>query len=68
MSFVGNVYDHGAGFVSEVLDEVPEGWKVIKGASMAPNGYVFVSNGKSRFTSPQEYKSALVPKEVALRS
>ncbi len=61
------VYDHGAGLISDVLDEVPEGWKVMKGAAMAPRGYMFACNGKSRFANPSEYKSALVPIEAALR-
>lgn len=42
----------------EVLEEAPEGWKKIKGAMTQPCGYVWYSNGKSRFGG--EYKSCLV--------
>lgn len=47
----------------EVLDHVPEGWKVIGGANMAPNGYRFINNNKSRWSD--EYRHALVPEDVA---
>lgn len=36
------------------LDKMPEGWKIVRGASTAPNGYVWIHNcgnpfeGKSR--------------------
>ncbi len=48
-----------------VLSSIPKGWKVIPGATMAPRGYVFIGNGKSRFARPSEYRHALVPIEVA---
>lgn len=47
----------------EVLDHVPEGWKVIPGATAHPHGYRWVNNNKSLFGG--EYKQALVPEEVA---
>ena len=40
------------------LDKMPEGWKEIKGATTAPNGYVWIFNGKSIFT--KEYQHALL--------
>lgn len=46
------------------LDKPPRGWKKIKSASSAPNGYEWWSNGKSRFK--EGYESALV-KERRLR-
>lgn len=39
------------------FDEIPHGWKPIKGASTAPVGYEWISNGKSRFS--KDYKIAL---------
>lgn len=48
---------------TEVLDHVPEGWRVIGGANMAPNGYRFINNNKSRWSG--QYKHALVSEEVA---
>lgn len=47
----------------EVLDHVPEGWKVIGGATAHPSGYRWINNNKSRFGG--EYKQALVPEDVA---
>lgn len=46
-----------------VLDHVPEGWKVIGGATAHPSGYRWINNNKSRFGG--EYKQALVPEDVA---
>lgn len=46
-----------------VLDHVPAGWRVIGGANMAPEGFRFICNNKSRWSG--EYKHALVPDEVA---
>ena len=40
------------------LDDMPEGWKVLKGAQMAPEGYVMIYNGKSIFD--KEYQHALL--------
>lgn len=48
---------------TEVLDHVPEGWKVIGGATAHPDGYRWISNNQPRFGG--EYKHALVPEDVA---
>jgi len=40
------------------LDAMPEGWKEIKGAMTAPNGYIWIFNGKSIFS--KEYEHALL--------
>ena len=42
----------------EVISKMPDGWSVIKGASTAPNGFVWVSNKKSHFGG--ERKQALL--------
>lgn len=47
----------------EVLDHVPDGWRVLRGTTTEPKGYRFINNNKSRFGG--EYKHALVPEEVA---
>lgn len=47
----------------EVLDHVPEGWRVLTGAIEHPHGYEWICNNKSRFSD--EYRHALVPEEVA---
>ena len=41
-----------------VYDSMPDGWKEIRGAQTAPNGYVWIWNRKSIF-SP-EYRQALL--------
>lgn len=41
-----------------ILDRMPKNGHILKGAMSAPNGYVWISNGKSRFSS--KYKHALV--------
>lgn len=44
----------------KVLNKAPKGWKDLKGATTAPNGYKWMSNGKSLFGG--EYQHALVKK------
>ncbi len=41
-----------------VLDRLPEGWRFRPGATTAPRGYVWASNGKSLFSG--EYMHALI--------
>lgn len=45
----------------EIKDSVPKGYVKLEGATTAPKGYEWYSNGKSRFGG--EYKNALVKKE-----
>lgn len=45
----------------DILEEKPEGWIKLEGATTAPNGYSWYSNGKSRFGD--EYEHALVNDE-----
>lgn len=47
------------------IDYMPDGWIVVKGAQTAPRGWVWVSNGKSRFVG--EYEHALVLEDEARR-
>lgn len=42
----------------KVLHSLPEGWKEFKSASTAPNGYKWISNGKSMFGG--EFEHALL--------
>jgi len=42
------------------LKSVPKGWIKTKGATTAPHGYVWYSNGKSRFSGQR--KIALIKK------
>lgn len=41
-----------------VLPSVPNGWRVIEGATTAPKGYKWYDNGQSRFG--EKYESALI--------
>lgn len=41
-----------------ILETLPPGWKYIQGATNAPKGYKWCSNGESRFSG--KYKHALV--------
>ena len=41
---------------SDIISELPEGWKRVEGATTAPNGYVVVSNNESRFGGGRETK------------
>ena len=41
-----------------IYDTMPDGWIEIKGATTAPNGYVWINNRKSIFT--KEYRHALL--------
>lgn len=40
----------------DVIKELPKGWKKVEGATTAPNGYIVVSNNKSRFDGNRETK------------
>ena len=38
----------------DALDELPKGWKIVKGATTAPVGYRWICNGKSRFSGKRK--------------
>lgn len=42
----------------KIYKRIPKGWKVLKGAITAPDGYVWIWNGKPRFSG--EYRAGLV--------
>lgn len=44
------------------VNEMPDGWAVIKEATTAPNGYVWINNKKPLFSG--EYEHALLRKNV----
>lgn len=46
----------------EVLETLPNGWRVDRDATTAPRGYVWINNNKSRFGG--ERKSALIREEL----
>lgn len=48
-----------------VYSEVPKGWREIEGATTAPEGFKWVSNGKSMFGGERE--QALVPADKLRR-
>ena len=41
-----------------VFDTMPEGWRAIKNAVYHPTGYMWICNGKSRFS--KEWKQGLL--------
>ena len=41
-----------------IYDTMPDGWVEIRGATTAPNGYVWINNRKSIFSD--EYRHALL--------
>lgn len=49
----------------KILDKIPNGWKILKGATTAPRGFVWVWNVKSHFSG--EYLAALVLIEAVTR-
>lgn len=48
--------------MANVLEEMPEDWKITEGATTAPLGYVWVDNGKSMFSGDRQ--TALVPESA----
>lgn len=48
---------------AEVFDHVPDGWRVIGGATNHPPGLRWIDNCKSRFEGQR--KRALAPEETA---
>lgn len=42
-----------------IYKTIPNGWKVRENAQTAPLSYVWIWNGKSRFS--EEYRAALAP-------
>lgn len=49
----------------KVVDSLPDGWKEDKRATTAPNGYVWVTNGKSRFGSERKAALMKIPTQTA---
>lgn len=48
------------------IDHIPDGWREIKSANTAPDGWVWFCNGKSRFANEwRDYRHALVPERLA---
>lgn len=43
---------------TKVFTEMPDGWRVLTGATTAPVGYKWITNGKPLFT--KEYQQALL--------
>ena len=48
----------GVYYTIRLDNPMPDGWKEINGAMTAPNGYVWIFNGKSVFS--KEYEHALL--------
>lgn len=44
-----------------IFGSLPKGWRYLDGATTAPNGFRWASNGKSRFSA--DYHHALVKAE-----
>jgi hypothetical protein len=42
----------------KILNEMPNGWRVIENATNVPNGYKWINNGKSLFS--KDYEHALL--------
>lgn len=42
----------------EIVNSIPNGWKILEGATTAPKGYKLIYNGKSLFS--KERKKALL--------
>ena len=38
----------------EIVEKIPDGWKILEGATTAPKGYKWVYNGKSLFSGKRE--------------
>ncbi len=44
----------------EKYEKMPNGWKILQGATTAPKGYVWIWNGKPRFGVNAGFKQALL--------
>ena len=38
----------------KIVEKIPDGWKILEGATTAPKGYKWVYNGKSLFSGKRE--------------
>ena len=48
---------------ADVVDTVPDGWKIDQGVTTVPNGYVAITNGKSRFADGEKRETKLIREE-----
>jgi hypothetical protein len=39
----------------QIYDTMPEGWRMVDGASTAPKGYAWIYNGQSRFSGKRRH-------------
>lgn len=45
------------------FDTIPDGWKILEKTNTQPVGYVWISNGKSRFGGEYEHALARDPRQ-----
>ena len=43
-----------------IYNEMPKGWSVLNGALTAPEGFVWIWNGKSRFGDGKKFQHGLL--------
>lgn len=48
---------------SDIVDTVPDGWEKVQGITTVPNGYVAITNGKSRFGDGEKRETKLISEE-----
>ena len=48
---------------ADIVDTVPDGWKKDQGVTTVPNGYVAITNGKSRFADGEKRETKLIREE-----
>lgn len=57
------IHDFSKQYNVNIMETMPEGWKILDGATTAPRGYVWIYNGESRFGG--KYQSALLKLKVS---
>lgn len=48
-----------------VFETIPEGWRILDGATTAPRGYAWISNGKSHFGGEYQHALYKLPQEFS---
>lgn len=51
-----------------ILDTLPDGWNLLKGAAHAPRGYAWAGNGRSMFDENHEYALVRIDPRGTLHS
>lgn len=48
----------------QIYDTMPEGWRMVDGATTAPKGYAWIYNGQSRFSGQRRHALLIINNQL----